>query len=135
MNEAYLYLALSAALLLLQWVPYILNRVFAWGFLTFFNNYPDGYPTVEPAIPLWAARARRAHLNMVETLPAFAVAVLLGAANPMNEALIVNCAMTFFYARVAYAVVYTLGVPFLRTPVYLASWGATLLMLVTFIGQ
>lgn len=135
MNEAYSYLALSAALLMLQWAPYILNRVFAWGLLTFLNNYPKGYPATEPEVPLWAVRAKRAHLNMVETLPAFAVAVLLGASNPMTEDLVVGCAAAFFYARLVYALVYTLGIPYLRTPTYLISWGATLLILANFISQ
>lgn len=133
MNEAHNYLALSAALLLLQWTPYILNRVFAWGLLTFLNNYPEGYPETEPEVPLWAARAKRAHMNMVETLPAFAVAVLLSASNSMIETLVVSCAAVFFYSRLAYALVYTLGIPYLRTPTYLVSWGATLLILFSFI--
>lgn len=135
MNEAYFYLALSAALMLIQWVPYILNRVFSWGLLTFINNYPSGYPNVEPEIPLWAARARRAHLNMVETLPAFAIAVIVAVAVSVSESLVANCAMVFFYARLAYAAVYTLGIPYLRTPTYLVSWGATLMILVNLISQ
>jgi uncharacterized MAPEG superfamily protein len=35
-------------------------------------------------------------------------------------------AQFFFFARIAHAVVYITGIPFLRTPVYLASWFAIL---------
>lgn len=69
METAYIYLALSGMLTLLLWTPYILARVFVWGLPTFLNNYPEGFPAQAPEPPLWAQRAQRAHLNMVETLP------------------------------------------------------------------
>jgi uncharacterized MAPEG superfamily protein len=65
---------------------------------------------------------------MVETLPAF-VAVIVAATWLVGDAqgaLIGTLAQVFFFARVAHAAVYTLGVPYLRTPVYLISWGAIL---------
>ncbi len=130
MEQAYFYLALSGVLTVLLWTPYILARVFVWGLPTFLNNYPEGYPATEPTPPLWAERAKRAHLNMVETMPAF-VAVVLGAgllAGDTAGAEIGFWAQIFFLARVGHALVYTLGVPFLRTPVYLVSWAAVLMI-------
>ena len=129
MNEAAFYLALSAGLMLLQWTPYIVNRLFNWGLLAFIHNYPEGFPATEQEPPLWAQRAKRAHLNMVETFPAFAVAVLLASSTSLNGPLVASCAAVFFYARLAYALVYSFGIPYLRTPVYLVSWGATLTIL------
>ena len=128
METAYTYLALSGMLTLLLWTPYILARVFVWGLPTFLNNYPEGFPATAPKPPLWAERAHRVHLNMVETLPAF-VAVIVAATWLVGDAqgaLIGTLAQVFFFARVAHAAVYTLGVPYLRTPVYLISWGAIL---------
>lgn len=128
METAYTYLALSGMLTLPLWTPYILARVFVWGLPTFLNNYPEGFPATAPKPPLWAERAHRAHLNMVETLPAF-VAVIVAATWLVGDAqgaLIGTLAQVFFFARVAHAAVYTLGVPYLRTPVYLISWGAIL---------
>jgi uncharacterized MAPEG superfamily protein len=78
METAYLYLGLSGMLSVLLWTPYILARAFVWGIPTFLNNYPEGFPKEQPEAPLWAARSQRAHLNIVETLPAF-VAVVLAA--------------------------------------------------------
>lgn len=133
MEQAYLYLVLSGMLAVLLWTPYILARVFVWGLPAFLNNYPEGFPATEPTPPLWAQRAKRAHLNMVETLPAFA-AVVLGAGLLAGETAgdtIGFWAQIFFLARVGHALVYTLGVPYLRTPVYLVSWAAVLMVGVT----
>ncbi len=135
MSTIYFYLVLSGALTLLLWTPYIVARLFVWGPLTFINNYPDEFPKEIPEQPLWAERAQRAHLNMVETMPAF-IAVVLGASFLANEAnqsvlAIASWCAVFFWARVAHAVVYIMGVPFLRTPVYLVSWFAILAIAVS----
>lgn len=130
MDTAYFYLGLSGLLTVLLWTPYILARAITWGIPTFLNNYPAGFPKVQPDAPLWAERAHRAHLNMVETLPAF-VAVVIAAGQLAPAAVyenIVLWAQVFFWARVAHAVVYTLGIPYLRTPVYLTSWAAVLVI-------
>jgi len=37
-------------------------------------------------------------------------------------------AQIFFFARVGHALVYTLGIPYLRTPVYLVSWAGILMI-------
>ena len=128
METAYTYLALSGMLTLLLWTPYILARVFVWGLPTFINNYPEGFPAKAPEPPLWAQRAQRAHLNMVETLPAL-VAVIVAAswlASDAQGSLIGTLTQVFFFSRVAHAVVYTAGIPFIRTPVYLVSWASIL---------
>lgn len=132
MNDIFLYLVLSGALTLLLWTPYIVARLFVWGPLTFLNNYPNDFPKKQPEQPLWAERAQRAHLNMVETMPAF-IAVVIGATyltNELNQDIgaIASWCAVFFWARVAHAVVYILGIPFLRTPVYLISWFSILVI-------
>ena len=130
METAYLYLALSGALTVLLWTPYIVARLFVWGLPTFLSNYPEGFPATAPAQPLWAERAQRAHLNMVETMPAF-IAVLVAAGFLLTKdaaavGSVVLAAKVFFFARIAYSVAYIAGIPYLRTPTYLVSWGAIL---------
>ena len=131
-NDAGLmYVALSSMLCVLLWAPYIGARAFlVWGLPKFLNNYPEGFPAKNPEQPLWAARAQRAHLNLAETLPAF-IGVVLAASTLGGAAAagtVATWAAVFFWARVAHAVVYILGVPFLRTPVYLVSWAAILVI-------
>ncbi|MBY4637656.1 MAPEG family protein [Sphingopyxis sp. XHP0097] len=130
MQQAFHYLAQAGVLTALMWVPYILSRMHSWGIRDFLNNYPDGFPAAEPAPPLWAQRAKRAHLNMVETLPAF-IAVVVAASYLADDgaaAEVGRWAMIFYYARVAHYIVYSLGIPYLRTPAYLVSWAAILMI-------
>lgn len=132
METAFYYLALSGLLTVLLWTPYILARLFTWGLPTFLHNYPEGFPAKQPEPPLWAQRAQRAHLNLVETMPAF-IAVVMAAAflkqgDTAAGVVTASWAMIFFYARIGHAIVYTLGIPFLRTPVYLVSWLAILVI-------
>ena len=130
METAYFYLGLSGLLTVLLWAPYILARAITWGIPTFLHNYPEGFPKEQPEPPLWAQRAQRAHLNMVETLPAFiAVVFAAGTLAPQSAYSSVSMwAQVFFLARVGHAIVYTLGIPYLRTPVYLVSWAAVLMI-------
>ncbi len=132
MDTVYTYLALSGLLTILLWTPYILARLFVWGLPTFLNNYPEGFPAKQPEPPLWAQRAQRAHLNMVETMPAFVAVVLAASYFAKADASIIpvvaQWAMIFFIARLIHAVVYIMGIPFLRTPVYLVSWLAVLVI-------
>ena len=135
MDTAYAYLALSAGLTLLLWTPYILARVFVWGLPTFLHNYPKNFPAEQPTPPLWAQRAQRAHLNMVETMPSFVGAVAAAGYLVGSDAAAASAVGTwsavFFYSRVVHAVVYTAGVPAMRTPVYLISWFSILMIVKT----
>lgn len=130
METAYYYLALSGLLTVLLWTPYITARMFIWGIPTFLHNYPKDFPAREPETPLWVDRSKRAHLNMIETMPAFiAVVVAAGLLGDSSTGETVGTwAQVFFFARVLHAVVYTLGIPGLRTPVYLVSWAAILVI-------
>ncbi len=68
----------------------------------------------EPLSP-WGERALRAHRNMLENLPPFAALVLVAqVAGVANEATAWGTVL-FFWARVAHAVIYIAGVPYLRT--------------------
>jgi uncharacterized MAPEG superfamily protein len=130
MEIAYYYLAMSGLLTALLWIPYITARMFIWGIPTFLHNYPDGFPAKQPESPLWVERSKRAHLNMIETMPAF-IAVVVAAALLGDDTIaetVGTWAKVFFFARVLHAIVYTLGIPAVRTPVYLVSWAAILMI-------
>ena len=69
----------------------------------------------------WTGRARRAHFNMIENMVLFApliiIADIAGRDNGMTEL----GAELFFYARLAYAVIYLAGIPYLRTLAWAVS--------------
>ena len=116
------WLAYTAALTALLWIPYIVGQTMVAGPTT-----PEGYrdPT-PPELPAWVKRCNRAHLNAVESLAPFATLVILvhlsGAANEMTA----FWAMLFFFARLAHAVVYWLGIPYVRTLAFAVGLVATL---------
>ena len=74
-----------------------------------------------PALSGWVGRADRAHHNMLENLVLFAVLVLLVAITGKSNPMTLLGAQLFFWARVAYAVIYLIGIPWLRTGVWFAS--------------
>jgi uncharacterized MAPEG superfamily protein len=108
------YLAFTAMLTAALWIPYIVCQVLTNGFLSA-GNYVD--PAPRP-VPLWGKRADRTYMNAVETFAPFAalviVAHLTGKANPMTA----FWAQSFFWLRVAHAVVYLAGIPFIRTLIF-----------------
>ncbi len=69
----------------------------------------------------WAARAARAHRNMMESLPLFAALVLIAhVAGRVNGTVILG-EQIFVFARLAHAVIYTVGLPWIRTVAWAVS--------------
>lgn len=69
----------------------------------------------------WAGRASRAHHNMLESLVLFAALVLVAVAAGRTNSTTLLGAQIFVWARLAYAVIYVAGIPWLRTAVWLVS--------------
>jgi len=112
------YLALTAMLTGSLWIPYIVAQVAANGFLRP-ENYVDPTPR---KVPLWGKRADRVYMNAVETFAPFAALViaiqLTGKADPMTG----FWAASFFWLRVAHAVVYLAAIPYVRTIVFVLGY-------------
>ena len=84
-----------------------------------------------PPLTGWAGRAQRAHLNMLESLAVFAIVVLVAhVTGRANETTAMGAAL-FFWARLAYAVIYVAGVPWLRT----AAWAVALAGILAIFSQ
>lgn len=73
------------------------------------------------ALPAWHDRLKRADQNMRENLILFAVLVLVAHAAGKASPTTALGAQLFLGARVAHALVYVAGVPWLRTLVWCAS--------------
>jgi uncharacterized MAPEG superfamily protein len=74
-----------------------------------------------PPLPGWAGRAERAHFNMLENLVLFAILVLVAQiAGKLNPTTALGAEL-FFWARLAYALVYLAGIPWVRTGVWAVS--------------
>ncbi len=101
----------------LLWLPYILDRVLVRGLID-----AVGYPDNPKPQSLWAVRLMRAHANAVENLVVFAALVLAAHALGVSNNAIAMAAMVYFWARVVHAVVYTFGIPWLRTLSFTVAW-------------
>ena len=74
-----------------------------------------------PALAGWAGRASRAHRNMLENLPLFTALVLISVIAGRTNAQTLLGAQIFVWSRLLFAVIYVVGVSWLRTAVYIVS--------------
>ena len=80
--------------------------------------------------PAWVGRAERAHRNLLENLPPFAVLILVAVIARETNWLTAMAAVVFFFARVAHAVIYVAGTTSgARTVAYGVGMFAELLIL------
>jgi uncharacterized MAPEG superfamily protein len=114
------YLAYTAILTGSLWIPYVISQVVTNGFLTP-ANYVD--PTPRP-VPEWGKRADRTLMNAVEVFGPFAALVLVAHTAGKASESTAFWTMFFFWSRLAHAVVYLLGLPYIRTVVFTAGWVA-----------
>ena len=117
-------LTFCVILLWLQILPYFLPAIKEWKIIGLVGNRED-----LPPLPDWAQRAKRAEINMITNITHFAILVLVAhVAGVANETTAMG-ATIFFFARVAYAVIYTAGIPWLRTFAWVAGLAGELMIL------
>ena len=111
MSNEMFWLVLTVAMTGLLWLPYILDRIMVRGLMGAMANPSPG----DKPQSAWAQRMMAAHTNAVENLIIFAPLVLavqaMGIATPTTA---IACAL-YFWSRLVHVVVYTLGIPVLRT--------------------
>ncbi len=116
-------LAWSAALALVQMLIAVLGAMGQVGLTPLAGNR-EGLGEITG----WAGRARRAHLNMLESLAIFSIVVLVAHVSGRADATTALGATLFFWGRVTFAIVYLAGIPWLRTAVWLVSIAGILLV-------
>jgi len=85
-------------------------------------------------MPAWAARAQRAHANLVENLAPFAILVLVAYVAGRANGWTALGSVIFFWARVAHAAVYIAGLVGIRTLVFFVGVFGELLILAQLLG-
>lgn len=121
MSTELFYLVLVATLTALTWLPYVLNTLSVRG-LTNAVGYPENPAPLAP----WAQRMKAAHYNSVENLVVFATLVIVAHLAGVSDGATATAAMVYFWARVAHLIVYTFGVPWLRTLSFAVGYAAML---------
>jgi uncharacterized MAPEG superfamily protein len=128
-NELY-WLALTLAATALFWLPYVLNRMVVRGVM---GTLANPSPADAPLAP-WAQRAKAAHANAVENLVLFAPAVLAVHATGGGDSLTTFACELYFFSRVAHFIVYTAGIPVLRTLLFTSAWVGVVILVGRLLG-
>jgi uncharacterized MAPEG superfamily protein len=123
-------LAYSVALLLALILVQANASAGAQGFAVAVGNRDD----LAPAKP-FEGRARRALYNHIEGMALFAPLVLIAAQQNIHTAMTALGAQLFFYARLAHAGVYLIGLPYVRTAVWAVSIAGVILIFVALFGR
>jgi uncharacterized MAPEG superfamily protein len=116
MSLELILLVWSVALALVQMLVAVSGATLQFGLSDLAGNREN-----LPPASGWAGRAQRAHRNMLENLVLFAVLVLATEITNKNNAMTGYGAQMFFSARVIYAIIYVIGLPWLRTGVWVIS--------------
>jgi uncharacterized MAPEG superfamily protein len=125
-----LYTALSAALTGSLWIPVIVNRLREMGVWRALKN-PE--PDVRPRAN-WAYRLANAHRNAIENLVVFAPLAMSVHVLEIGTTTTASAAAVFFWSRLAHAMIYTFGVPLLRTVAFVLGFGAQATLLWRLLG-
>jgi uncharacterized MAPEG superfamily protein len=131
MSRELMWLTLTVLLTGVMWIPYILDRVMVRGLMGAMAN-PSRHDKPQSA---WAQRLYFAHTNAVENLVIFAPLVLiLDAMGHSTMSTAIACAV-YFWARLAHAIIYTLGVPVLRTLAFTVGFLAQVALVLAVFGK
>jgi uncharacterized MAPEG superfamily protein len=131
MTKEMMWLTLTIILTGLMWVPYIIDRAMVRGLMGCMAN-PSRNDKPQSA---WAQRLYFAHTNAVENMVIFAPLVLiLDAQGHTTESTVIACAV-YFWARLVHAVVYTMGVPVLRTLAFTVGFLAQAALVLAVFGK
>ena len=130
MTKELLWLTYTVILTGVLWVPYILDRAMVRGLM---GSMANPSPALPPQTS-WAQRLQAAHYNSVENLVVFVPLVLICNLAHVSTPNTVLACMLFFWARLAYVVVYTLGVPVLRTLAFVVGFIAQVMLALAILG-
>ena len=131
MTRELFWLTCTVILTGILWVPYILNRVQIRGLSgAMANPSRNDKPQAE-----WANRLMFAHDNAVENLVIFAPLVLILDSYQISTPVTAAACATYFWARLAHAIVYTLGFPIVRTLAFTVGFLAQAVLVLAVFGK
>jgi len=127
MKQDLVWLVGFSVFIALQWLPYILERIYRVGLLG-----AMGYDkkTIDKNITPWADRCQKAHNNAIE---GFVVFIPLVIAAHFVDLDVLMAIQIYCLARAVHYICYTFKVPVLRTLAFFTGIGAQIYMAVQFL--
>jgi uncharacterized MAPEG superfamily protein len=120
-------LAVVTLLYVFSWLPVWLAQYQAYGVSWLFSNRSTAGLT---PLPEMAQRAARAHANLKEIYPPFAVAIFLLAFSGGYTPYTAMAALIFLFAWLVHIPSYIIGIPWLRTSSWAVGFIAMLYLLI-----
>lgn len=131
MTRELLWLTLTVILTGVLWIPYIVDRIMVRGPMGAMANPSRDDKPQSP----WAQRLYFAHTNAVDNLVVFApLVMILDSMGHSTQSTVIACAV-YFWARLAHAVIYALGVPVLRTLAFTVGFLAQAVLVLAVFGK
>jgi uncharacterized MAPEG superfamily protein len=131
MTREVMWLTFTVILTMVMWIPYTLDRVKVRGLMGAMANPSRDDKPQSP----WAQRLYFAHTNAVDNLVVFAPLVLiLDSMGISSQTTVIACAV-YFWARLAHAVIYAMGVPVLRTVSFTVGFLAQAALVLAVFGK
>ena len=114
------YLALTAILTAALWIPALSLRCLRT------DRWPQRITSTRRRVRFrfWGRRADRTYLNAVECFAPFAALVIVAHISGKADAMTAFWSACFFWLRLAHALVYLLGIPYVRTIIFTLSFVA-----------
>lgn len=125
------YTTLSALWIAVAWLPYILDRIAVRGLMGALANY-DPNATPQSA---WAQRAQRAHKVSVEAFVAFAPLAVIAMIKLPGDSYPGFLSGTFLIGIITHYVIYTIGIPVLRTVAFALAAFSTIALALRILGM
>jgi uncharacterized MAPEG superfamily protein len=130
MTRELMWLTLTVILTGLLWIPYMIDRAKVRGLMGALDNPSRNDKPQSP----WAQRLYFAHTNAVDNLVIFAPLVLiLDDIGRSTQWTVIACAV-YFWARLAHAIVYAMGIPVLRTLAFFVGFLAQAVLALAVFG-
>ena len=111
MSQLEFYTGLTALWIAIAWVPYVIDRIMVRGLMGAFANPSDELAPQSA----WAQRAKAAHTVAVEMSVAFAPLAILAIIRIPEDSYAGLLAMTLFIGIFTHYIIYSVGIPVLRT--------------------
>ncbi len=131
MTRELMWLTFTVILTMVLWIPYTLDRIKMRGLMGAMANPSRDDKPQSP----WAQRLYFAHTNAVDNLVVFAALVLiLDSMGHSTQSTVIACAV-YFWARLAHAIIYALGIPVLRTLAFTVGFLAQAVLVLAVFGK
>lgn len=124
------WLAATALITMLMWVPYSLSMIGQMGLA---GALSDGEHDAQLEAA-WARRCKRAHANAVENLVVFAPLAIGVHVAGLGSGITATACAVFFWSRLAHYLVYAAGVPGIRSLLFLVGWLCMLVLAAVLLG-